>query len=144
MMFDFMNKQKQLLKREMVHFLIIEVMNLKMILWLWQFLVFACSDSRVCPSHILNFQPGDAFVVRNIANMVPPFDQVHYQTITIHKSTVVVWDQITNTKVGFDNLFRRDTLELEPPSNTQLYISRYMEKLSLFLRISKLCFFSNQ
>ncbi|KAG8383169.1 hypothetical protein BUALT_Bualt05G0156700 [Buddleja alternifolia] len=41
-----------------------------------KFLVFACSDSRVCPSHILNFQPGDAFMVRNIANMVPPFDQV--------------------------------------------------------------------
>lgn len=43
-----------------------------------QFLVFACSDSRVCPSHVLNFQPGDAFMVRNIANMVPPFDQVHF------------------------------------------------------------------
>lgn len=41
-----------------------------------QFMVFACSDSRVCPSHILNFQPGEAFVVRNIANMVPPFDLV--------------------------------------------------------------------
>ncbi|GLT72068.1 hypothetical protein SLA2020_440340 [Shorea laevis] len=43
-----------------------------------QFLVFACSDSRVCPSHILNFQPGDAFMVRNIANMVPVFDQLKY------------------------------------------------------------------
>ncbi|KAH6809581.1 beta carbonic anhydrase 4 [Perilla frutescens var. hirtella] len=40
-----------------------------------KFLVFACSDSRVCPSHILNFQPGEAFMVRNIANMVPPYDQ---------------------------------------------------------------------
>ena len=40
-----------------------------------KFLVFACSDSRVCPSHVLNFQPGEAFIVRNIANMVPPFDQ---------------------------------------------------------------------
>ncbi|GKC15530.1 carbonic anhydrase 2-like protein isoform X1, partial [Tanacetum coccineum] len=39
-----------------------------------KFLVFACSDSRVCPSHILDFQPGEAFVVRNIANMVPPYD----------------------------------------------------------------------
>ncbi|WCJ38440.1 Carbonic anhydrase [Euphorbia peplus] len=43
-----------------------------------KFLVFACSDSRVCPSHILNFQPGEAFMVRNIANMVPPFDQTKY------------------------------------------------------------------
>ncbi|XP_050375326.1 carbonic anhydrase 2-like isoform X2 [Argentina anserina] len=43
-----------------------------------KFLVFACSDSRVCPSHILNFQPGEAFVVRNIANMVPPFDTTKY------------------------------------------------------------------
>ncbi|KAL1807257.1 hypothetical protein DCAR_0833123 [Daucus carota subsp. sativus] len=43
-----------------------------------KFLVFACSDSRVCPSHILNFQPGEAFIVRNIANMVPPFDKTKY------------------------------------------------------------------
>lgn len=43
-----------------------------------KFLVFACSDSRVCPSHILNFQPGEAFMVRNIASMVPPYDQKKY------------------------------------------------------------------
>ncbi|PWA35027.1 carbonic anhydrase protein [Artemisia annua] len=43
-----------------------------------KFLVFACSDSRVCPSHILDFQPGEAFVVRNIANMVPPYDTVKH------------------------------------------------------------------
>ncbi|KAK7317614.1 hypothetical protein RJT34_02002 [Clitoria ternatea] len=43
-----------------------------------KFLVFACSDSRVCPSHVLDFQPGEAFVVRNIANMVPPYDKTKY------------------------------------------------------------------
>ncbi|KAF8040810.1 hypothetical protein BT93_B2896 [Corymbia citriodora subsp. variegata] len=46
-----------------------------------KFLVFACSDSRVCPSHILDFQPGEAFMVRNIANMVPPFDQTKYSGV---------------------------------------------------------------
>ncbi|XP_050872493.1 carbonic anhydrase 2 [Lathyrus oleraceus] len=43
-----------------------------------KFLVFACSDSRVCPSHILDFQPGEAFVVRNIANMVPPYHKTKH------------------------------------------------------------------
>lgn len=43
-----------------------------------KFMVFACSDSRVCPSHVLDFQPGDAFVVRNVANIVPPFDKTKY------------------------------------------------------------------
>ncbi|XP_054805865.1 carbonic anhydrase 2-like [Prosopis cineraria] len=46
-----------------------------------QFLVFACSDSRVSPDVILNFKPGEAFMVRNIANMVPPFDQLRYSGV---------------------------------------------------------------
>jgi len=39
-------------------------------------MVFACSDSRVCPSVTLGLQPGEAFAVRNIASMVPPYDKV--------------------------------------------------------------------
>ncbi|XP_058109513.1 carbonic anhydrase 2-like [Magnolia sinica] len=45
------------------------------------FMVFACNDSRVCPSHVLNFQPGEAFMFRNIANMVPPHDRVRYSGV---------------------------------------------------------------
>ncbi|KAJ6294056.1 hypothetical protein OIU76_022188 [Salix suchowensis] len=41
-----------------------------------QFLVFACCDSRVSPSNILDFQPGEVFMFRNIANLVPPFNQL--------------------------------------------------------------------
>ncbi|XP_070683389.1 beta carbonic anhydrase 5, chloroplastic-like isoform X4 [Malus domestica] len=39
-----------------------------------KFMVIACADSRVCPSNILGFQPGEAFMVRNVANLVPPFE----------------------------------------------------------------------
>jgi carbonic anhydrase len=37
-------------------------------------LVIACSDSRVDPAQIFDVSPGTIFVVRNVANLVPPFE----------------------------------------------------------------------
>ena len=37
-------------------------------------LVIACSDSRVDPTMIFAAGPGELFIIRNVANLVPPFE----------------------------------------------------------------------
>lgn len=37
-------------------------------------MVIACSDSRVDPAQIFDTSPGEIFVVRNVAALVPPFE----------------------------------------------------------------------
>lgn len=39
-----------------------------------QVMVIACSDSRVDPTQIFDVDPGEIFVVRNVAALVPPFE----------------------------------------------------------------------
>lgn len=44
-------------------------------------MVIACSDSRIDPQLIFDTHPGELFVVRNVANLVPPFaPDAHYHS----------------------------------------------------------------
>jgi carbonic anhydrase len=39
-----------------------------------QVMIIACSDSRVDPAQIFDVDPGEIFVVRNVAALVPPYE----------------------------------------------------------------------
>ena len=61
-------------------------------------LFIGCSDSRVVPELITGAEPGDLFVLRNVANIVPPFGlgevgpgaAVEYAVLHLHVEHLVV------------------------------------------------------
>ncbi|KAJ6735660.1 CARBONIC ANHYDRASE [Salix viminalis] len=73
---DFFDKMKQRFLSFKKHKYMGEVEHFKTLAEVQspKFMVIACVDSRVCPSNILGFQPGEAFMVRNVANLVPPLE----------------------------------------------------------------------
>ncbi|CDY47630.1 BnaC05g18860D [Brassica napus] len=90
-----------------------------------KFLVFACSDSRVSPTQILNFKPGEAFVVRNIANMVPPFDKtqhsgvgaaLEFPVIALNVENILVIDDAAPSK----NVFIDNWIQIGTPAKNMV------------------------
>ena len=64
-----------------------------------KFMVVACADSRVCPTHVLKFNLGEAFVVRNVANMVPPYEQSGFPGVSSAVEYAVLHLKVENILV---------------------------------------------
>lgn len=46
-------------------------------------LMVACCDSRVVPNVFASCDPGDLFVLRNIGNIIPPYQSMHFEDVSV-------------------------------------------------------------
>ncbi len=93
-------------------------------------LVVACSDSRVDPAIILNCKPGDLFVVRNVANLVPPYenDSGHHGTSAALEFGILGLGIKNIIVLGHSSCGGISALVSNPHSlKEQNFISRWME-----------------
>jgi carbonic anhydrase len=58
-------------------------------------LMISCSDSRVDPAILFSSSPGEMFVVRNVANLVPPFES----NIGFHGVSAAIEFAVVNLQV---------------------------------------------
>ncbi len=82
-------------------------------------LIIACSDSRVDPAILSSANPGELFVIRNVANLVPPFESGS----GFHGVSAAIEFAVVNLKVqnvvilghrqcgGIRSLFQPDALQ---------------------------------
>ncbi len=92
-------------------------------------LVVACCDSRVDPSIVTNCNPGELFVVRNVANLVPPFDGDHRHHSTSAALEFGVMDLEVSDIIVFGHSHCggiRALMESSEDENTSDFITAWM------------------
>ena len=95
-------------------------------------LMIACSDSRVDPAILSDASPGEIFVVRNVANLVPPYELGG----TYHGVSAAIEFAVVNLKVenvvilGHRQCGGIRSLMADPPSDTLLghsFVAQWMQ-----------------
>ncbi|MFT6925670.1 MAG: carbonic anhydrase [Psychromonas sp.] len=94
--------------------------------------IVSCSDSRVDPTIILDCAPGDLFVIRNVANLVPPLetcDSFHgtsaaleFAVNELQVESIIV---LGHTHCGGIKAL----MDTEPTAIPQTFISKWMKQL---------------
>lgn len=93
-------------------------------------LLIGCSDSRVDPAILTDCRPGDLFVVRNVANLIPPYEpDARYHGVSSAIEYAVQFLQVEHIIVmghsncgGIDALLRSD-----PQSPVGEFIDHWVE-----------------
>ncbi|PWA40169.1 Carbonic anhydrase [Artemisia annua] len=76
-----------------------------------KYLMFACSDSRVSPTNIFNLRPGEAFMARNIGNMVPVYNQLRYSGVgAIIEYAITVLKDLGTDEITKEELLAQERL----------------------------------
>lgn len=96
-------------------------------------IIIGCCDSRVDPAIILDCDPGDLFVIRNVANLVPPYENDHHY----HGTSAALEFGVCNLNIkhiillghsecgGIRSLFEKKT------SKKMSFISRWMRLVKI-------------
>jgi len=90
------------------------------------FLVIACCDSRVDPATIFDAKPGELFIIRNVANLVPPYEPgaglhgtsaaIEFAVRKLEVSTILVMGhaQCGGCMAALDHTISQDMVFLQP------------------------------
>lgn len=91
-------------------------------------LFIGCSDSRVVPALLTDSMPGELFVVRNVGNFVPPFEQdTGYHGVSAAIEFAVVVLGVTDVVVcGHSHCGAIRSL-YEAPNESTPHINRWLE-----------------
>ena len=94
--------------------------------------IVSCSDSRVDPTIILDCQPGDLFVIRNVANLIPPCEScdsfhgtsaaLEYAVTALEVESIIV---LGHTQCGGIKAL----MDTPSYSTTETFTSKWMEQL---------------
>ena len=94
--------------------------------------LISCSDSRVDPGIILDCDPGELFVIRNVANLVPPcedFDSLHgtsaaleFAVTELEVESIIV---LGHTKCGGI----KSLMDTPSSNSSDTFIGKWMQQL---------------
>ena len=91
--------------------------------------MIACSDSRVDPAIVLDCEPGDLFVIRNVANLVPPceYDSSYHGTSAALEFAVCHLEVENIIIFGHTQCGGIHSMLSHPSQKERIFISKWMQ-----------------